>query len=269
MKQLKELTRAGIQIHTQVVLCPGYNDGEVLDETITELRSLYPQICSLGIVPIGLTDFRRHLPAMQAVNPRQARTLIHQVAPFQQRFQDNDGFPFVFLADEFYLLADHPIPDTEHYGDFDQYENGIGMLAYGNYWFKKIYRKIESLKLPQPLKIGFISGTLAAPYMEKTVIQSLNRISGLHARVLAVPNRLFGSMITVTGLLSGQCILEALRDRPELDLLFLPRNCLNSDGVLLDNMSLPELTRRLKIKVKPLDDHFKSLEKAILKAAKS
>lgn len=265
---LKHLIQAGIQIHTQVVLCPGLNDGEVLDETIQALRDLYPQVYSLGIVPIGLTDYRLNLPAMEAFDAERALSILRQINPYQQRNDEHDGNPFVYLADEFYLMAGQPIPEAEHYGNFDQYENGIGMTAYCLYWFGNVVKKIGQIKLTRKLHLGFISGTLIAPLMEKKIIQSLNRIPGLEACLYSIPNRLFGHHVTVTGLLSGQCILQALKRRPEVDILFVPQNCLNNEGYFLDNLTLSNLSKQLGITLQPLDDHLKNLEKTVIKFAK-
>ncbi|HCF50125.1 MAG TPA: DUF512 domain-containing protein, partial [Syntrophomonas sp.] len=127
-EDLERLYRSGIEIHTQIVLCPGINDGEVLEETIEQLAGFYPSVLSIGIVPVGLTKHRQGLPDLKPVTPEQAARLITRVNAYQQRFRREYGLGLVYLADEFYLNAGQTVPGSSYYDSFEQLENGIGLV---------------------------------------------------------------------------------------------------------------------------------------------
>src|SRR5215813_12716291 len=128
MGKVEQLAAAGIQMHGQVVLCPGLNDGVHLERTIDDVLKLYPSVASLAIVPVGLTDYRKNLPKLMPFTPEIARETIAQIAPIQRKLKRRLGTPFAFLGDEIYIMAGAEIPDAAHYADFPQMENGVGMV---------------------------------------------------------------------------------------------------------------------------------------------
>ncbi|MBD3233561.1 MAG: DUF512 domain-containing protein [candidate division Zixibacteria bacterium] len=253
MPTLKRLTDAGIEVHTQVVLCPGYNDGDELRRTIRELNELRPQLVSLGIVPVGISAHRQGLPELTPVNKIQAAEVIKSYGEQKQdRFRKDGGNGFVYLADEFYLLADLPIPDAGYYDDYYQYENGIGMLRSFLDDFHDNKNKLSGNKRRQPLRITIITGTLMAPVFRDELIPELNEaLVNIELNLVLVRNRLLGESITVSGLISGEDIIRDYRDSGlESDLILLPPNCINIDGMTLDNHTPDSISRELNTQTK-------------------
>jgi len=243
MKQLERLKRDGIQAHAQIVLCPGINDGEVLSETVSDLASLFPAVKSVGIVPVGITRFCKS-PAIRAVGARLARETAERVGAWQSGFKASLGYPFVFAADEFYLSAGLRFPAYATYAEFPQLENGIGMAAC-------LLRDLDRLKRRKAPTTAarFASATLvtgeAAWQLLQRATHALGERCGVALEVLAVENELFGSTVTVAGLLSGRDILSALRRARPGEAVVVPAVALNPDGLLLDNLSVADLSDEL------------------------
>jgi len=207
---LEELTGAGIALHTQIVLCPGINDGKTLERTVLDLASLFPGVQTIAIVPVGLTRFRAGLPAIEPVSPRYAERLIQEMRPLQAQLAHRFGKQILFLADEFYLMSGTKLPDASEYGAFEQIENGVGIAA------KFIAEIDEALSEPgreehaSGLKGRVITGKLAAPVVSDT-IGRLNRALGTRLSVVEVRNEFFGDSVTVCGLLVGGDIERAIQ----------------------------------------------------------
>ena len=234
--KLDRLTEAGIQLHCQVVLCPGWNDGSHLDQTIRDLSRRFPGVRSVAVVPVGLTDHRRNLPRLDPVTSDYARTTIDRLLPVQRRFEAKLGTPFVFLGDEFYIQARRPIPMREHYEEFPQIENGVGMV--------RSFLDDFSAALDRfPIGGGRINalvatGKLFAPFLGEAV--SRLRV-GL--RVVSVPNRFWGDGIGVAGLLAGGDFIAACRDL-ESEFLILPsESMIGDEGLFLDDKTLADVER--------------------------
>ncbi|MBN2103130.1 DUF512 domain-containing protein [bacterium] len=240
MKKLQFLADHDIEMHGQVVLCPGINDSGVLDHTIQSLVSFYPHMQSLAIVPVGLTKHRQNLPKLQPVTSQKAKKVVQQVSLYQEEFNELYGQSFVYLADEFYLLCNHPIPLDSHYGEYWQIENGVGMTR----WFIQQFN-LDSEKFPSSVretkKNVIVTGMLAAPVLQSKILPVLRKIRGLNVALLAVENKFYGSSVTVSGLITGQDILNAIKNqiRGHFHVL-IPENCVNHEGFFLDNMT-PEM----------------------------
>ncbi|MDA3904143.1 MAG: DUF512 domain-containing protein, partial [Desulfuromusa sp.] len=144
---LKRLVAAGIELHCQVVLCPGVNDGAALKQTIEDLSSLYPQVASLAVVPVGLTQYREKLPQLKKVTRQDATTCLKLIHQYQQDFLLHYDHRFVFPADEFYLLAEQPIPPFAEYEDYPQIENGVGMISQFRQQEEEVLLETEPLEL--------------------------------------------------------------------------------------------------------------------------
>ena len=246
--RLKQLAQAGIRFHCQVVVCPGYNDKEALTRTLNDLLQLAPATQTVALVPIGLTKFRDGLAPATPFNEDSARELIAQVAPFQANCLKTMGTSFVFPSDEFFCIANLPLPEEEWYEGFPQIENGVGML-----------RKFESELVdeqsfddeePPTLKQRIIipTGKSFAPHLRR--LADRFKSDNLELTVVMVPNKFFGETITVTGLLTGGDVLDALTD----DLLATHDRVVVSDIMLrherdlfLDDMSIDTFRKSLPL----------------------
>lgn len=252
-EQLQHLGALGIQTHCQVVLCPGVNDGPHLDRTIADLAALFPAVRSVGVVPVGLSQHLlerahrwRRPERLVPVDAKQARLVLHQIRSWQRSTQRLAGLRFVHAADEFYLLAGDTVPPASHYEDFPQLENGIGMVRQLLADWARVRSRLrqrrkagQELRLRRPLEATLASGTLIAPLLAQMVAE-LNEIEGLSAQLVPVINHLFGPLVTVSGLLSGQDIVDALwRHVGPRSLVALPRNALDAAGErFIDDLTL-------------------------------
>lgn len=246
LQQLQELAQGRIELHTQVVLCPGINDGEILEQTVTELAALYPAVRSLAVVPVGLTEHRQHLPELTPVDAACAAAFLEIWLPRMRTVNKRLGDAFLQLADEFFLKAGYPFPALKEYGDLPQWENGVGMVA----WFMKDAAAV--LKRAKPLSelnATIITGQSAAGFVG-AFLQKLADKTGCHLKIAAIPNRLFGSGVTVTGLISGKDIVTELRGKELGDLLLIPEVLLKEgEGCFLDDQKPADLNRELDIPV--------------------
>lgn len=246
---LQRLTSGGIEIHTQIVLCPGFNDGEELEKTINDLGSLYPGIRSLALVPVGLTGHRRHLPQLRTHHPDEARALLAQLVVWQQNFLARGGSRFVFAADEFYLKAGVDFPPLCDYEDLPQYENGVGMIP--------LFRAdaAEVLVVAQPLPsftVDCLTGVSFYPEMVQFAGE-LSAKTGVEIIVHRIENLFFGGEVTVTGLLTGADLVTALQGALKSSILLIP-DVVFRDGedLFLDNMSPEALAETLHVEVFPV-----------------
>ncbi|WP_461569861.1 DUF512 domain-containing protein [Thermincola ferriacetica] len=253
MEQLQQLADAGIEMHTQVVLCPGINDGAELDRTLDDLTGLWPAVQSIAIVPVGLTGHRAGLTELRTVTPEEARDLINRINSRQQELRRKTGKTMVYLSDEFYLKAEIPIPPSEHYDDFAQLENGVGMVRLLYEDFAIARKNIPDIINP-PRKVILATGVLGEQAI-KPMIDELNEVKGLRIDIFTVQNRFFGGAVTVTGLVTGSDIIHAFRERDlSGDLLVIPSvMCKKTEAVFLDDLTPQDLERRLGIKVSLID----------------
>nr|WP_232199143.1 DUF512 domain-containing protein [Thermosinus carboxydivorans] len=243
MQQLRDLIDAGVELHTQVVLCPNINDGLILEKTIADLAELYPHVLSLAIVPVGLTRFREGCYPLKSFTADQAAAIINTVHHWQRRFQQQWGTAFVYLADEFYLAAGHPIPEYDLYGDFPQLENGVGIVrAFLAEWEKQT---TDGAAYAEKHYIDVVCGVSAAKIIEPLLADL--KIPNLYTRVVAVENIFFGPSVTVTGLLTGQDILTALRRLPGPRTgVIIPGVALRKgEAVFLDDLTPDKLAQEL------------------------
>jgi putative radical SAM enzyme (TIGR03279 family) len=251
--KVKRLLDAGIEIHAQVVLCPGINDGEILRRTIADLAAEYPRITSVAIVPLGLTRYNTD-QRLTAVSPDFCRKIIAEVAVIQSEFRERLGTTFAFLGDEIYLRAGRAVPARSHYGDYPQIEDGIGMVRSFNNEFTSLLKRLKRQPPAQPEKLSgtLMTGTLFAAVLEP-LIDSLNRQVGTQLTVAGVPNNYFGGDVSVAGLLTGGDLVAA-RERIKGDFVFVSKSTLKSDEeIMLDGMTLAELTVKLGLPVHAFD----------------
>ena len=246
--RLKYLTENGIIVHSQVVLCPGINDGPQLEKTIDDLSSLYPGVRTLAVVPLGLTKYRENLSKLRTYNRDEAKNIIRSVGKIQRRFLKEIGSRFVWVADEFYIVADETLPSRSHYEDMDQFENGIGMVRE---FITNFNRRRQHLKnLCRDRRVLMLTGASAFPIWKRDLLPYLKEKLRISVEVALVPNQFWGEMVTVSGLLTGQDLLRFARSRKdEFDVVVLPPNCLNGDDLFLDNLTLSQFQETLGLPV--------------------
>jgi putative radical SAM enzyme (TIGR03279 family) len=261
-QKLSRLLNAGIEVHAQVVLCPGINDGEILRKTINDLAAEFPRISSVAIVPLGLTRYNTD-QRLTAVTPEFCRQTITEVKAIQRDLRARLGTTFAFLGDEIYLRAGHKVPGRTHYGDYPQIEDGIGMVRSFHNEFSVLLRSLtrKGLRNPNNLCGTIFTGTLFAPAL-KPLIENLNSRFGAHLEVEGIENNYFGGDVSVAGLLTGGDFVAA-RKRVHGDFAVIPRTTLKSDEeIMLDGMKLDEVQQALGVPVYPFD--FKSFAQFIL-----
>lgn len=252
LPQLKYLTDNGITIHTQVVLCPGINDGDYLAKTVNDLSGLYPQVASLGVVPIGLTKYRKNLSQLKSYNKSGAIEIIDTVHSYQKKFLSEYGSRIIYAADEFYIQADKELPKLFEYEEMPQFENGIGMMRS---FLTDFNRKKRFLRVKNSNKrMAVITGRSAYSILQEKMIQYLKNEIGIKIDIYGVENKFWGRNVTVSGLLTGRDILNCLKNIKKMknryDIILLPPNCLNMDNLFLDDISLSELENKVNIPVK-------------------
>lgn len=243
---LSRLTAAGIEIHTQVVLCPGYNDGSELERTVEDLQGLYPGVRSLAVVPVGLTGYRQRLPQLRPPTAEEARSLLATLHGYQERFLGQSGSRFVHAADELYLKAGVDFPPLENYEDLSQLENGVGMIPL---FRSEAAEAIAEAELIKTSTVSTFTGESAYPELAR-FIGELSAKTGVNIHLYPVRNEFFGGHVSVTGLLTGRDIVAQLRGRPLGEILLVPDVVLKEgEEVFLDDFSLLDLERELGVKV--------------------
>jgi putative radical SAM enzyme (TIGR03279 family) len=247
-----------IDLFTQVVALPGRNDGEALELTLDYLASR-PNVQAVAVVPVGLTDHRRNLPTMRTFTPAEADAVVARVEAFQRRMQRERGSRFAFLSDEFYLVAGRPLPPASAYEGFTMLENGVGMVRD----FLEGPLPPLPVALARPLRVICATGTLFAPVLE-AALAPLRSIAGLDLRVRPLVNRTFGAVTTVTGLLAGRDFLTQI-EPGEADLLLVSPSVLKyGSETLLDDRTLDDLRRDLRMRVEVGGTNLGALIETIL-----
>ncbi len=250
---LRRLIDGGIELHTQVVLTPGINDGEALTQTVRDLASLFPGVQSLSIVPVGLTKFMPAQRGLRLVSSEEARQVIQQVHTWQRTFRPKFGVNFVYASDEMYLLAGEQLPAAAAYDEYPQYSNGVGMARVFLDELAEVkgsgFRVQGSGKISHPSspRVTLVTGALAAPFVQQ-LSDFLNESGIATSQVFVIRNDTLGETCTVAGLLTGQDILHQLRGRELGDIVFLPRYAVNEEGSFLDEMTVAQLEQELGVK---------------------
>ncbi len=244
-EKLARLLDAGIEVHAQVVLCPGINDKEILRKTIFDLAAEYPRITSVAIVPLGLTRYNTDA-RLTRVTPEFCREVIAQVNEIQKELHTKLGTNFALLGDEIYLRAGKNIPGRSHYGDYPQIEDGVGMVRSFTNEFASLMRRLErdGWTSSNATAGTIFTGALFAPVLRK-MIDKMNDRFGTRLKVEPLENSYFGGDVSVAGLLTGQDLLSA-RDRVAGEFVCIPRQMLKSDDeIMLDGMNIAEVSRAL------------------------
>ena len=255
MKKFEYLTENGIELHAQVVLCPGWNDGKFLEKTVEDIYSFRPNALSMSIVPVGLTKHRDGLPNLPRVTAEYARTFIPIGNQLSAKYRQENGKNFVFLSDEWFLKIGAALPNQNYYAGHDLQENGVGQVA--NFmadWKDNIADYSSGLKKPTSITIG--TGTLIANYFNTNFITLLKTVSNLDVQLKSINNTFFGEDdVTVSGLLTGQDIITQLADQELGDMVLFSNRILNEDDTLtLDDITLGQISHALEVPVRVVGD---------------
>ena len=255
LAHIERLGSMGITCHTQLVLCPPINDGPQLERSIADLAALRPIVESISVVPVGLTRYNNmlktgDLPPLRHYTREEAEAVIEQVEVHQRRFEAEnlDGYPFVYLSDEWYYITGRDFPPAQHYGSYAQIENGVGMTRYLVDQWARGKRKLPT-SMARPCRVTLVTSTMAQPVIE-AFAADLRLVENLDVQVLPVVNRFFGPEVTVAGLLCGQDVLDALLANDNLgDLVLLPRVMLDNAGErFLDDVTVEEFKAALPVR---------------------
>ncbi len=254
LKKVDRLYEAGIAMNGQIVLCKGVNDGEELENSISQLTKYLPHLESVSVVPVGLSRYREGLYPLEPFTREDAREVLRSIHGWQEKIYREHGTHFIHASDEWYILAQEELPEEERYDGYLQLENGVGMtrlllseFARGREQLRR-ERQIPDMSVREELSIA--TGRLAYPYIRRMAQEMTEDFPGLEIHVYAIRNDFFGEMITVSGLLTGQDILAQLRDKPLGRRLLLPRNVLRSgETVFLDDLTLEELKNTLQVEI--------------------
>ncbi len=251
--QLDRLEAAGVDYHTQVVLCPGINDGDELERTIMELVERRPNVLSLAIVPVGLTKYRRDPVPLRRFTREEAEKIIESVEGWQKKLRNENGNTFVYLGDEFYFMTGREVPEAEYYDGFPQLDNGIGLTRSFLCDWKSEQPAVDGYNAPVHLDV--ISGTSVAPVLEQLAKEEMQRQPLLSVRILPVDNEYFGTSVNVSGLLTGKDILGTLQKAGgKRDGILIPESALRSgEDIFLDDMTLESLQSHFPdIRIEPI-----------------
>ncbi|KJS22526.1 MAG: hypothetical protein VR72_05660 [Clostridiaceae bacterium BRH_c20a] len=262
MEQLKSLVELGIRVHTQVVLCPGINDGEYLERTIDDLSPLWPGIQSLAIVPVGVTNFRKNLERFPSFSKGYAQKLVNMVSEKQSYFRNKIGNSFVYLGDEIYLQAQTYFPPSKHYDDFPQIENGVGV---SRIFLDDFFKNKNNLPASIKKQRYIIATSKLGKKVLEPIIFYLKKIEGLEIDIKVIENVFFGSRVTVNGLLTGQDLLEGLKDiTPDSQVLISEIMLKKGEGIFLDGLTPEDVGQKLGIKIIVVKNNAQSLINCII-----
>ena len=246
MEKLQRLFAAGIHIHAQIVCCPGWNDGAVLEKSYKDLLAMADYVEDMAVVPVGITKNKKGLPDLRLFTKEDAAALVETVTRWQEECRRRLGRSFIYLGDEFYILAGQELPPVDWYDGFPQLENGIGLTRnFLSEWEKAVSRHTDHL-YPAHGNYVIPVGVSAAPLLQP-VLKEFNTRYHTNNRIIPVVNDFFGHTVNVTGLLTGSDIMAQL---PEDSPVILPSVVLNQDNLFLDDMTLEQFIRCRKGEVK-------------------
>ncbi|MBF2046049.1 MAG: TIGR03279 family radical SAM protein [Elainella sp. C42_A2020_010] len=252
LDQLRWFQSQRLQIHAQVVLCPGINDGPHLEQTLLDLARFHsgdiPTVASVAVVPVGLTRFRPPEDELVSVTPEKAREVIAQVQALQAKFHRQFGTNFAWLADEWFLIAQQPLPPAAHYEDYPQIGNGVGSIHQFLSQFHAAAAQLPA-HVDQPRRLTWVVGN-AVEYAFQPLVERLNQVEGLTVQMAALRSLYWGQQITVTGLLTGEDLLQGLQPLALGDGILLPTLMLKHDqACFLDDMTVEQVQERLKTRI--------------------
>lgn len=248
LDKVRRLKAAGIIMNGQIVLCKGVNDGEELERSIGDLTEFLPELQSVSVVPVGLTRYREGLYPLEPFTKDDARQVLESIHKWQKRMMEKCGTHFIHAGDEWYVLAEQPVPEEEAYDGYPQLENGVGML-------RLLKEEVEQALAGLPgdereRDVTIATGELAAPFLWEHAARLQKKFPNVRIRVIPIHNEFFGGRITVAGLVTGQDLTEQLKGRELGDRLLITANMLkNSEPVFLDDVTVKDVEKTLQIKI--------------------
>lgn len=247
MDILKRFDEAHIEVNCQIVCIPDINDKEELDRTVRDLYELKNSVSSLAIVPVGITKYRENLPDLKPFDRQRSIEIIEQVHKLQKEFLEKSNTRFVFLGDEFYILAGMDIPEDEEYEGYPQIENGVGLVRN---FSEEINEELKNYQISNNEgEVTLVTGTLAKEFMEDIKSRVLKKLPNYKINVRAIENDFFGRTITVAGLVTGIDIIKQV-DKMDYKNLMIPDCMLRANtDYFLDDTTLGELENKLNRKV--------------------
>ena len=256
LEQLQWFQQRRLQIHAQVVVCPGINDGEHLEQTLLDLVSFHanevPTVASAAVVPVGLTRFRPNLDELTPVSQEKAAEVIAQVQTLQAKFRHQFGTNFAWLSDEWFLIARQELPPESHYEDYPQIGNGVGSIRQFIQQFQATATEMLPARVEISRRFSWVVGN-AVEIAFQPLVRQLNKVEGLEVNLVPLGSDYWGQEITVTGLLTGQDLLTGLQGRDLGDAILLPSLMLKHDDTcFLDDMTLEELAQKLGTPILPV-----------------
>jgi len=259
LKQLKVFTENKIRFNLQIVLCPDYNDGKELEQTLADLDRFYPYALSIAVVPVGLTRYKK--PGIRPVEKSDAEHAINIIEAFQKRFRKKHGNAVVYGSDEMYLRAERPLPPLRDYGDLHQIENGVGMIPLFMNRAKKV--KLQRT-LPQKKRILTFTGVAFYPFLRKFLDRFSEKENLNIFDVVPVENKFFGVSVNVAGLLTGRDVIKTVLDRLEgHEMILVPDVVLNEENKFLDDITLDHMEESLGITVRKINSTPDGLVKGL------
>ena len=263
---MERLAEAQIQMNCQIVLCPGYNDKEELERTVSDLTKLYPYVNSAAAVPVGITKHREHLPNLEIFNEKTAGETIDQVDKLQKKYFKELGTRFIFLSDEFYIMANRKLLDYDEYEGFIQFENGVGMISKFEREIKDYLENLSEDHKSKIKKVSIATGHSAYEFMCEMAKCIMEKCPNVQIDVYKIINNFFGDTITVSGLVTATDIIDQLKDKNLGETLYIPRSMLKADEeIFLDNITLENLSDIMGLEVVPCLNEGKDFIDKILK----
>ena len=256
LQQLQWFQERRLQIHAQVVVCPGINDGEHLDRTLLDLAEFgggdIPAVASVAVVPVGLTRFRPSEDELVPVTPECARETIARVQALQAQFRDRFGVTFAWLADEWFLIGNCPLPPAADYGDYPQIDNGVGSIRQFIEQFEAAANCLLPDRISPPRRLTWVVGNAVETEFQP-ILHRLNRVAGLDVEMVALHSEFWGQTISVTGVLTGSDLLQGLQGKDLGDGILLPTVMLKHGEMrFLDDVTVEDLADKLQIPIFPV-----------------
>lgn len=265
LKFVRMLTEGGIKINTQIVLCPGYNDGEQLEYSLSELAKLGPNVQSIAVVPVGLTRCREKLTPLRGFFPQEAVEVVKTMERWGEYFCKEYGTRTAYASDEFYILAGKDFPPYEFYEDFAQLENGVGMMTLMQHDFAQALKEAQLEQSPAAHRCTIATGQLAYPMMQDFAERVQQAFPQVQVQVKKIRNDFWGPTITVAGLITGQDLLAQLEGLDLGSELLIPANMLRHEqDRFLDDLTLEQVQETLGVPVLPVEnDAFELLARML------
>ena len=265
MEHMKLFHENDIKMNVQIVLCPGYNDGDELDRTLNDLESVATSLISVAVVPVGITKFQKNT-SLQPVDQIKALEIVNQIHSWQMKWLEKFGRKLVYPSDELYLKADGQWPKAHEYEAFYQLENGVGMLASFEEDLLHYVERMPIIKKKNKYTISVATGIAAAPYMEYLADIVMEKIHNVTINIIPIINEFFGQQITVSGLVTGRDMVNQLTATDLGHVLMIPQNMLKSDeDTFLDDMTLDQAMDLLGVPIKKCGIDGKQWVKSILR----